>query len=100
MDKETAIRAAEDRGDRESGDFMDAARQALSLYTSKKEPFDSYDVTRYVVEILGIKPHPEKRCLGGMFAAASRKGLIHPCGVGSSQNPRRHKGLQRKWIGA
>jgi hypothetical protein len=100
MNKDDGINASEDRGDRESGDFMDAIRQSIPIFAAKHERFQSWHVVEYVRDVLGIIPHDELRCLGGPFTSAHRQGLIRLHSIGPSVNPLRNKAPANWWIGA
>lgn len=98
MGKNSGIKASEDRGDRESGDFMDAIRQGIIIFAARKMPFQSFDVIQHVKE-LGIAPHDELRCIGGAFRAAANRELIKVYSIGAYKGSSRHSGHATWWIG-
>ncbi|MEE8602214.1 hypothetical protein [Euzebya tangerina] len=71
------------------------AKEELQRLAESGDTFTSDDM----VSSVGLPPAGSPNALGGLFAGASRQGLIEPVGYQQSQRKARHAGVVRTWRG-
>ena len=97
-----AARKARDNGMARSSsnvknaEAVDAARQALEVRVKTCRTFTSNDIIKDVTD-QGIEAK-DWRCIGSMFASASRQGRIDVLRLQNSLRASRHCGDQKVWV--